>query len=265
MANRIHSHFRCLQGSVSGGVRNCCQNCFSMSRSRVMRFQSFADFQGSGWKLVSFLPWSSNIVTALANGARQGVSQAGSFSVFSLAHLTLSLPWLMELCRGWVRPDSLFQGSPTEARPGLPAISGVRPTYKTSNSYISAPGGARAILIADLDTWQGRLQNFKRYTSCHYGKWYTVHNYTILLLYTILLYGNWYTNKICMFVSVFQYTSLFTVYDSLLIRFSAYMILRSYNSPLIRFSASPLWSSYHLIIILCSSYNNLTINHFTLI
>jgi hypothetical protein len=56
-----------------------------------MRSQSFADFQGSGWKLASFLQWSSNIVTALANGARQGVSQAGSLSVFSLPYLTLAL------------------------------------------------------------------------------------------------------------------------------------------------------------------------------
>jgi hypothetical protein len=68
-----------------------------------MRLQSFEDFQGTGWKFASFLPWSSNIVTALANGARQGVSQAGSLSVFSLPYLMLSLPWLMELGGG---PDS---------------------------------------------------------------------------------------------------------------------------------------------------------------
>ena len=60
-----------------------------------------------------FFPCPSNVVTALANGA----VQAGSLSVFSLAHLTLSLPWLMELCKGCIRPDSSFQGSPTEARP----------------------------------------------------------------------------------------------------------------------------------------------------
>jgi len=65
-----------------------------------MRLQSFADFQGSGWKLANFLQWPSNVVTALANGARQGVSQAGSLSAFSLLYLTFSLPWLMVLCRG---------------------------------------------------------------------------------------------------------------------------------------------------------------------
>ena len=65
-----------------------------------MRLQSFADLQGSGWKLANFLQWPSIVVTALANGARQGVSQAGSLSAFSLPYLTLSLPWLMVLCRG---------------------------------------------------------------------------------------------------------------------------------------------------------------------
>ncbi len=49
----------------------------------------------------------------------------------------------------------------------------------------------------------------------------------ILLLYMSLLYGNWYTPTIYMFEGVFQYTSLFTVYDSLLIRTSAYTSLRS--------------------------------------
>jgi hypothetical protein len=49
----------------------------------------------------------------------------------------------------------------------------------------------------------------------------------ILLLYMILLYVNSYTSKICMFVVVSQYTSLFTVYESPLIRISAYMNLRS--------------------------------------
>jgi hypothetical protein len=47
-----------------------------------MRLQSFADFQGSGWKLASFFQWSSNVVTALVNGARL-LSQAGSLSLFS--------------------------------------------------------------------------------------------------------------------------------------------------------------------------------------
>ncbi len=37
----------------------------------------------------------------------RGVGQAGSLFVFFLGHLTLSLPWLMELWQ--------FQGSPTEA------------------------------------------------------------------------------------------------------------------------------------------------------
>ncbi len=46
-------------------------------------------------------------------------------------------------------------------------------------------------------------------------------NYTILLLYMSLPYGNWYTPTIYMFEGVFQYTSLFTVYDSPLIRVSA--------------------------------------------
>jgi hypothetical protein len=124
-----------------------------------MRLQSFEDFQGTGWKLDSFLPWSSNVVTALANGARQGVSQAGSLSLFSLPYLMLSLPWLMELGG----QTASFRGSSTENRPGsrlgLPADSGVRPTSKTSNVNISTPRCARAFLTADLNTWQGRLQN----------------------------------------------------------------------------------------------------------
>ncbi len=183
-----------------------------------------------------FLPCPSNIVTALAKGPVQGVSQAGSLSVFSLAHLTLSLPWLMEL---WGARQLVSGG--LQQKPGLPArshlwwllagrpgsrqvaeaVSGVRPACKTSNVDISAPRCARAILTADLDTWQGRLQNFKKYMSCHYAKSYTVHNYMILLLYMILHYGNWYSSKICMFVGVFQYTNLYTVYDSPLIQFSA--------------------------------------------
>jgi len=71
MANRIHSYIRCQLWSVSGGVRICCQNCSSTSRSWDIDIQSFTDFQGSGWKPVCFLPCTSNIVTALANGAMQ--------------------------------------------------------------------------------------------------------------------------------------------------------------------------------------------------
>ncbi len=62
-------------------------------------------------------------------------------------------------------------------------------------------------------------------------------NYTILLLYMSLLYANWYTPTIYMFEGVFQYTSLFTVYDSPLIRTYAYSNLRLYEPPLIRTSA----------------------------
>ncbi len=54
----------------------------------------------------------------------------------------------------------------------------------------------------------------------------------ILLLNTSLLYGNWYTPTIYMFEGVFQYTSLFTVYDSPLIRTFAYTNLRLYEFPL---------------------------------
>ncbi len=99
MANCVHSYVSCPLWSVSVGARICCQNCSSASGRGVMRLQSF-EVQGTGWKLASFLQWPSNVVTALANGARQGMSQAGSLSGFSLPCLTLSLPWLMELCRG---------------------------------------------------------------------------------------------------------------------------------------------------------------------
>jgi hypothetical protein len=60
-----------------------------------MRLHSFAEFHGSGWKPVHFLPCPSNVVTAFANGAMQGVSQAGSLSEFTFAHLMLSLPLLI--------------------------------------------------------------------------------------------------------------------------------------------------------------------------
>jgi uncharacterized membrane protein YagU involved in acid resistance len=42
----------------------------------------------------------ANCSSAMAGGVVQGVVQAGSLSVFSLAHPMLSLPWLMELCWG---------------------------------------------------------------------------------------------------------------------------------------------------------------------
>ncbi len=92
-----------------------------------------------------FLPCPPNIVTALANGARQGVSQAGSLSVFSLPYLVLSLPWPMEL------------GGHTATCKD----AGVSGAFKTSNVNISAPRLARAFLTADLNTWQGRLQNLE--------------------------------------------------------------------------------------------------------
>jgi hypothetical protein len=45
---------------------------------------------------------------------------------------------------------------------------------KTLNVTNSAPRLARLNLTADLDTWQCRLHNFKKYMSCHYAKLYTV-------------------------------------------------------------------------------------------
>jgi hypothetical protein len=150
MANRIHRYVRCLQWSVSGGARICCQNCSSPSRRGVKRLQSFADFQGSDWKLASFLQWPSNVVTALANGPRL-LSQAGSLSMFSFPYLTLSLPWLMELGGG----RQLVSGG-LQQKPGK--VASVSGASKTSNINISAPRRARAFLEADLNTWQGRLQ-----------------------------------------------------------------------------------------------------------
>jgi hypothetical protein len=43
----------------------------------------------------------------------------------------------------------------------------------------------------------------------------------------MILHVNSYSSKICMFVGVSQYTSLFTIYESLLIRISGYTNLRS--------------------------------------
>ncbi len=89
-----------------------------------MRLQSFDDFQGTGWKLASFLLWSSNVVIALANGAR-GARQLVSGDL--------------------------------QQKPGkVAAVSGAS---KTSKVDISAPRNARTFLTADLNTWQGRLQN----------------------------------------------------------------------------------------------------------
>jgi hypothetical protein len=99
----------------------CCQNCSSMSGRGVKRLQSFGDFQGSGWKLASFL---------------RGVSQGGSLSVFSLPYLMLSLPWLMKLCRG-------ESGQTGGSRQGY---------RKSSTVEISAPRRAREILTAHSNT-----------------------------------------------------------------------------------------------------------------
>ena len=129
MANRIHSYGSCPLWNVSVGVRICYQICSSRSGSGAMRLQSFADFQGSGWKLANFLQWPSNVVTALANGARQGVSQAGSLSVFSLPYLALSLPWLMKLGGH----TASFMGAQKEARPACqdPPVSYTHLTLPT--------------------------------------------------------------------------------------------------------------------------------------
>jgi len=166
MANHICSYIRCQLWSVSGGVRICCQNFSSMSTSWDIDIQSFADFQGSGWKPVCFLPCTSNIVTALANGAMQ----AGSLSVFSLPYLALSLPWLMKLGGH----TASFRGAQKEARPacqdppwwllaGSPGSRqgcwSFRGFQNFKRRYLSAPRRARAFLAADLNTWQGRLQN----------------------------------------------------------------------------------------------------------
>jgi hypothetical protein len=164
MANGIYFYISCQLWSVSGGIRICLQNCSSMSRSGVMRLQAFV-----------FFPCPSNVVNSLAIAAMGWACQAESLPVFSLARLTLSLPWLMELCRGWVRPDSLFQGSPTEARPTCQEpgsrlgdcksslqecfLANVKLRVKTSNICISAPRCARATQTAYLDTQQGQVSN----------------------------------------------------------------------------------------------------------
>jgi hypothetical protein len=121
---------------------------------------------------VCFFPCPPNVVTALANGARQGVSQAGSLSVFSLPYLALSLPWLMKLgghtasFRGAQKearlacqepPWWLLAGSPG-SRQGCWSFRGFQ-NFK--RRYLSAPRRARAFLAADLNTWQGRLQNLE--------------------------------------------------------------------------------------------------------
>jgi hypothetical protein len=103
---------------------------------------------------VCFFPCPPNVVTALANGARQGVSQAGSLSVFSLPYLALSLPWLMKLGGH----TASFRGAQKEARQGCWSFRGFQ-NFK--RRYLSAPRRARAFLAADLNTWQGRLQNLK--------------------------------------------------------------------------------------------------------
>jgi hypothetical protein len=180
MANRIHRCSSCQLWSVSGGIRICLQNYSSTSGSGVMRVWSFADFQGSGWKPGCFFPCPSNIVTALANGAIGG----SSWKLVSVLPCPSNV--VTALANGAIGGQTAsFRGSPTSqaylpgatcggswqvgllaGRPGsrqvAEAVSGVRPACKTSNIDISAPRHARAILTADLDTWQGRLQNFKK-------------------------------------------------------------------------------------------------------
>jgi hypothetical protein len=59
-----------MLGASSGVFLGEPESTFRIALARlgVLRLQRFADFQGSGWKLASFLQWSSNVVTALANG-----------------------------------------------------------------------------------------------------------------------------------------------------------------------------------------------------
>jgi hypothetical protein len=228
MANRIHSYGSCPLWNVSVGVRICCQICSSRSGSGAMRLQSFADFQGSGWKLANFLQWPSNVVTALANGARQGVSQAGSLSAFSLPYLTLSLPWLMVLCRGWVRPDRGLQ-----QKPGLPArshlwwllapgkVAGVSGASKTSN----------VVPDSRFEHLARQASNLRKYTSCHSGSSYTVHDFYIIIRFYYSIRFSSMSTRILAKHACFEHPPVYNfVYC---IRFSAYTILRStlYPSP----------------------------------
>jgi hypothetical protein len=81
---------------VSWAFQICNQICFSSSRSRDIGVQRFQSFLFQTWAVL-----------------RAG--QAGSYLVFSLAYLALSLPWLKELLP---HPQlQQCQGSPAGARP----------------------------------------------------------------------------------------------------------------------------------------------------
>jgi hypothetical protein len=71
------------------------------------------------------------------------------------------------------------------------------------------------------------------------------YNYTIYILYTSLLYANWYTAKIMPNSGKFQYTSLFTVYEPPLIRISDYKIDRFIAKE--KMLSVIKWSNFHKI------------------
>ncbi len=129
---------------------------------------------GSGWKLVSVLPCPSNVVTALANGVMpQGVSNR------SQAYL----------------PGATCGGS---WQVGL------------------APGQLWTLVILISHHILDIVNSIQNWNSIRYSsrdKWYTIYNYMILLLYTILLYDKLYTGLEGLLEGPFQYTSLYTVYE----------------------------------------------------
>ena len=191
-------------------------------------FKVFQIFRRSGLKPVCFFPCPPNVVTALANGARQGVSQAGSLSAFSLLYLTFSLPWLMVLCRGWVRPDRGLQ-----QKPGLPArshlwwllapgkVAGVSGASKTSN----------VVPDSRFEHLARQASNLRKYTSCHSGSSYTVHDFYIIIRFYYSIRFSSMSTRILAKHACFEHPPVYNfVYC---IRISAYKILRStlYPSP----------------------------------
>ena len=102
----------------------------------------FGDFQGSGWKLASFL---------------RGVSQGGSLSVFSLPYLALSLPWLMKLGGH----TASFRGAQTEARQGCWSFRGFQ-NFK--RRYLSSQT-CQSVSAKRFEHLERQVSKFRMYTS----------------------------------------------------------------------------------------------------